>query len=340
MINNYVLFDNDSQIEYSYFIFKIIYKNISQFTVKEALMSNIVLNVDNITKSIRKKEIIKGISLQVNEGEIVGFLGPNGAGKSTTLRMLVGLSKPTSGSISICGHSITKDFVKAMENVGAIIEGPDLYNYMSGYRNLELLGSMSKGVSKEDIDEAIRLVGMEDRIHDKVSIYSMGMKQRIGLAQALIHKPKLLILDEPTNGLDPQGIYEFREIVKHLAKDKGISVLVSSHLISEVQLMCDRVSIINGGVIVKNANVNELLSTGEVTWDVDQVSLAQSILEDNYQLDVTMNNGLLSALVNPLDLSNINQDIIHAGIKLKYVSSKNRTLEDLFLSITDNQKIL
>ena len=198
-------------------------------------------------ESIKKKEIIKGISLQVNEGEIVGFLGPNGAGKSTTLRMLVGLSKPTSGSISICGHSITKDFVEAMENVGAIIEGPDLYNYMSGYRNLELLGSLSQGVSKEDIDEAIRLVGMEDRIHDKVSIYSMGMKQRIGLAQALIHKPKLLILDEPTSSMDTATEKKVLSNLKLWAKDK--TVIMVTHRNSLLEL-ADRVLVVDQGTII------------------------------------------------------------------------------------------
>lgn len=303
-------------------------------------MSDVVLSVNHITKSIKNKRIIKDISFEVKAGEIVGFLGPNGAGKSTTLRMLVGLSKPSSGQIHICGHEVTKDFVAAMENVGCIIEGPDLYDYMSGYKNLELLGSMSKGVTKADIDEAVALVGMEDRIHDKVRIYSMGMKQRVGLAQALLHKPKLLILDEPTNGLDPQGIYEFREIVKNLASELGISVLVSSHLISEVQLMCDKVSIINGGVIIKNANVSDLLSTGEVTWVVDDVSLVKQILEDEFKLKTNVLEQSISSIVNPNDLPKINQRIIDSGGKLQFISNKNRTLEDLFLSITDNHKIL
>lgn len=303
-------------------------------------MDKTVLLVNQVAKKIKNKEIIKGISFQVKEGEIVGFLGPNGAGKSTTLRMIVGLSKPTSGSISICGYSITKEFVKAMNHVGCIIEGPDLYNYMSGYKNLELLGSMSKGVTKADIDEAVRLVGMEDRIHDKVSIYSMGMKQRVGLAQALLHKPKLLILDEPTNGLDPQGIYEFREIVKNLAKEKGISVLISSHLISEVQLMCDRVSIINGGVLVKNALVSDLLATGQVTFDVDDQERTKSILKDIFNVESVINEKGVTGLVDPNQLSEINAKLIQSGIKLKYISRQNKTLEDLFLTMTDNQKIL
>lgn len=303
-------------------------------------MNTTILSVENVSKTIKNKEIIKGISFEINAREILGFLGPNGAGKSTTLRMIVGLSKPSSGNIFIDGHSITSDYVKAMSQVGCIIETPDMYNYMSGYKNLEMLGSMSKDVTKKSIDDAIELVGMEHRIHDKVGIYSMGMKQRLGLAQALMHKPKLLVLDEPTNGLDPQGIYEFREIIKSLVKERGISVLVSSHLISEVQLLCDKVSIINGGKIVKNASIDALLSTGQVSWTVDDVETAQRLLKQDFDIDAIIINGQLSATVNADRLTDINAAMVYSGIKIQYVSTQNRTLEDLFLSFTDHQKIL
>jgi ABC-2 type transport system ATP-binding protein len=306
-------------------------------------MDQTVLKVSNITKWIKKKQIIKDVSLDIKQGEVLGFLGPNGSGKSTTLRMIVGLSKPSSGDIRICGYSIEKDYVKAMSNVGCIIESPDLYDYMSGYRNLEMLGSMSKGVTKKDIDEAVELVGMENRIHDKVDIYSMGMKQRIGLAQALIHKPKLLILDEPTNGLDPQGMHEFREIVKSLAKEKDISVLISSHIISEVQLMCDRVSIINNGTIIRNASIEELLSTDEIVWIVDDPQSAQIILKNKFNqdssLDLEMDFKKLTASVDGEMLSEINKVLVNSGIRIEYVENKKRTLEDLFLTLTENQKI-
>ncbi|NLC66165.1 MAG: ABC transporter ATP-binding protein [Clostridium sp.] len=298
-----------------------------------------VLKVSSITKWIKKKQIIKDISFDIKRGEILGFLGPNGSGKSTTLRMIVGLSKPSSGDIKICGYSIEKEYVKAMSNVGCIIEGPDLYDYMSGYRNLEILGSMSKGVTKKDIDEAVELVGMENRIHDKVEIYSMGMKQRIGLAQALIHKPKLLVLDEPTNGLDPQGIHEFREIVKNLAKEKDISVLISSHLVSEVQLMCDRVSIINNGSVIKNASIDEVLSTGEVVWTLDDPKKAQSVLKNSFNIDSSIDLKDLIALVDVEMLSEINKTLVNSGLEIKYVENRKRTLEDLFLTLTDKHKI-
>ncbi|MCC5894101.1 MAG: ABC transporter ATP-binding protein [Alkalibacterium sp.] len=302
-------------------------------------MDTSVLQVSDLTKQIKHTQIIKGVSFDIKQGEILGFLGPNGSGKTTTLRMIVGLSKPTSGDVTICGYSLKKDFVKAMSNVGCIIEGPDLYDYMSGYKNLEMLGSMSKGVTKEDIDDAVTLVGMENRIHDKVSVYSMGMKQRIGLAQALIHKPKLLILDEPTNGLDPQGIHEFREIVKNLAREKGISVLISSHLISEVQLMCDRVSIINNGTIIRNASINDVLSTGEVIWTLDDPVKAQSILKTRFNIESSIEAHDLKAIVDVEKLSDINKTLVKSGFELTYVENKKQTLEELFLMLTKKHKI-
>ena len=302
-------------------------------------MNTNILTVSNISKTIKNKEIIKGINLELNKGEILGFLGPNGAGKSTTLRMIVGLSRPTSGYISICGYNITNEYVKAMSNVGCIIEEPNLYNYLSGYSNLEMLGSMSQGVTKKDIEEAVELVGMENRINDKVEIYSMGMKQRIGLAQALIHKPKLLVLDEPTNGLDPQGIHDFREIVKKLANDKGISVLISSHLISEVQLMCDKVSIINNGKIIQNGSVDEMISTGEVFWILNDSQKGQEILKRIFNIESVISREQLTAVIDLKELPKINKKLIQSDIDLKYVGTKKKTLEDLFLSLTEKQKI-
>lgn len=302
-------------------------------------MDNHVLNVNNITKKIKKKEIIKGISFQIDEGEILGFLGPNGAGKSTTLRMIVGLLRPTSGSITICGHSIRENYVKAMENVGCIIEEPNLYSYASGMKNLEMLGYMSKNVSRKDIMNAVELVGMEKRIGDRISTYSRGMKQRLGLAQALIHKPNLLVLDEPTNGLDPKGMFEFREMVKRLSSEKSISVLVSSHLISEVQLMCTKVSIINDGYIVKTAEVKDLVFSNAVCWLVDDLERARNFLKERHDIDGKILAKRLYATMNTEDLEDVNASLVQAGFKLKYVSSESKTLEELFLNLTENQKI-
>ena len=214
-----------------------------------------VLEVNDLRKSLGKREIIKGVSFNIKSGEIFGFLGPNGAGKTTTIIMLVGLIKPTSGEIKICGHDLSKDTTNALSEVGAVVENPELYKYLSGRENLMQIARIRK-VSKEDVEETIKLVGLEGRIDDKVRKYSLGMKQRLGLAASLLSKPKLLILDEPTNGLDPSGILDFREVVQKAAKERGMAVFVSSHILSEVQNLCDKVAFINDGVIKAVEEIN------------------------------------------------------------------------------------
>ena len=216
----------------------------------------IVLEIKGVKKKLGKREIIKGIDLSVEEGEIFGFLGPNGAGKTTTIRMLVGLIAPNEGDISICGYNVQKEKEKALKNVGAVVENPELYKYLSGRENLMQIARI-RGVYKEEIQKLIETVGLKDRIDDKVRKYSLGMKQRLGLAAALIGDPKLLILDEPTNGLDPSGIMDFREVVKKAAKERGMSVFISSHILSEIQTLCDRVAFINDGVIKSVENIRE-----------------------------------------------------------------------------------
>ncbi|NRT74104.1 ABC transporter ATP-binding protein [Clostridium beijerinckii] len=303
-------------------------------------MAKQILLLDNVHKSIKNKEIVKGITFSINEGEVLGFLGPNGAGKSTTLRMIVGLSSPTSGKILIDGYSITKDYVKAMSKVGCIIEGPDMYNYLSGLENLKMLASMNKNVTNEDITRVIELVGMQNRINEKVSTYSLGMKQRLGLAQALIHKPKLLILDEPTNGLDPSGINEFRHIIKDLAKKENIAVLVSSHLISEVELMCDTVAIIKSGTLLKYASVSELISDKEVSFVLSDNSKGIKILKDKWNINSSLIDNKIIAKVDVSKIEKINSSFIEEGIAIKFVSINQKTLEDLFLSLTESNSIV
>ena len=303
-------------------------------------MAKQILLLDNVHKSIKNKESVKGITFSINEGEVLGFLGPNGAGKSTTLRMIVGLSSPTSGKILIDGYSITKDYVKAMSKVGCIIEGPDMYNYLSGLENLKMLASMNKNITNKDITRVIELVGMQNRINEKVSTYSLGMKQRLGLAQALIHKPKLLILDEPTNGLDPSGINEFRHIIKDLAKKENIAVLVSSHLISEVELMCDTVAIIKSGTLLKYASVSELISDKEVSFVLSDNSKGIKILKDKWNIDSSLINNTIIAKVDVSKIEKINSSFIEEGIAIKFVSVNQKTLEDLFLSLTESNSIV
>jgi len=185
-------------------------------------LSNIVLKVSNLTKKFGNRTAVDNISFDVYEGEIFGFLGPNGAGKTTAIRMITGLAKPTSGDVFVCGNSITKHFEKAIVNIGGIIENPEMYKNLTGMENLKYYASLYPKIKKDRIDEVVHLVGMENRINDKVKTYSLGMRQRIGIAQALLHNPKLLILDEPTNGLDPNGVLEMRNFLKTIAFEKNL----------------------------------------------------------------------------------------------------------------------
>ena len=230
-----------------------------------------VLEVKGVKKKLGKREIIKGLDLSVNEGEIFGFLGPNGAGKTTTIRMLVGLISPNEGEIVVCGKSVLSEKEQALKNVGAVVENPELYKYLSGRENLMQIARIRK-VSKEEVEELIDLVGLKDRLDDKVRKYSVGMKQRLGLATALIGNPKLLILDEPTNGLDPSGIIDFRDVVKKAARERGMAVFISSHILSEVQNLCDRVAFINNGVIKSVEDIHD----NSMETELDSLTLVVS----------------------------------------------------------------
>ena len=210
-------------------------------------MSKVILDVNNLSKKFKNFTAVDNISFQLHSGEILGFLGPNGAGKTTTIKMITGLVKSNSGSITINGYDINKDFEDAMSNVGAIVETPHLYENMTGYENIKFFSNLCKNATKEHIEECIKLSGLKNRLNDKVKNYSLGMKQRLGLTIALLNNPKMLILDEPTNGLDPIGIKVLREFLKDLAHNKNLSILVSSHILTEMELLCDKVLIITNG---------------------------------------------------------------------------------------------
>ena len=220
-------------------------------------MNKTILKVEEISKSFKKRKVVDNVSFESKEGEILGFLGANGAGKTTTIRMITGLISCDNGNVIIDGYNIKNDFEKAMDNVGAIVEIPFLYEYMTGIENIKLFAKLYKA-SEEGVQEAIRVSGLKDRLNDKVKEYSLGMKQRIGLAVALMKQPKLLILDEPTNGLDPMGIKDLREFLKDLAHNKNISVVVSSHILMEMEQLCDRVVIISDGKIICTKTMDEI----------------------------------------------------------------------------------
>ena len=301
-----------------------------------------LLKIEGLTKVIKKKKILDDISLTVNSGEIVGFLGPNGAGKTTTIKMIMGLFSITSGQISVLGHDVVSDFENAMKNIGGIVENPDLYKRLTGRQNLEYFASMYEGDQKKQIDEVVELVKMKDRIGDKVKTYSLGMRQRVGIAQALLHRPSLLVLDEPTNGLDPIGIKELRDLLKYLSKNADVGVFISSHLLSEMELMCDRIYIIDNGVIigektieqVKESDDEEIYSYSFVTNDKDKTLTYFKSLDANCE----QTNGGVTIVMKRDQIPELVRTLVNMGINIYAVNQSQRTLEQDFISMTTGTK--
>lgn len=300
-----------------------------------------ILSVRDVKKVIGKKTIVENISFDVKQGEVFGFLGPNGAGKTTTIRMLVGLIKETEGTISIGGYSIKDNFREAMRQIGSIVENPELYTYLTGWENLKQFARMLGDISDERIIEIVQMVHLDERIHDKVKTYSLGMKQRLGIAQALLGNPKLLILDEPTNGLDPAGIRELREFIHKLVKEENMSVFISSHLLSEVQMICDRVAIIHKGKMITVAKVEELIKTASdrVEWIVTPISKAKDMLEDAEEVrEVSIEGNRLLCRMDIKSISNWNKHFVENGVDVHSVKELVFTLEDLFIELTRGEQ--
>lgn len=302
------------------------------------------VRLENVTKIIGKKTIIDQISFEIYPGEVFGFLGPNGAGKTTTIRMLVGLIKPTSGKVEICGFDAGKQFVKAMQRLGSIVENPELYKYLSGRENLQIFARMLPGVDEERIQEVIDLVDLTARVDDQVRTYSLGMRQRLGIAQALLGRPDVLILDEPTNGLDPMGIKDLRTFIRKLVDETGLSVLVSSHILSEIELLADRVAIMSHGKIVKTGSVSDLvnsLSSG-VDWRVSDSFRALAILNESPHVQAAelYDDHTIHTLMDESKTFILNEALLKAGIEVWTIERKVQTLEDLFISLTGGDHIV
>lgn len=302
------------------------------------------LKIDQLTKVINKKTIIDNISFDVFPGEVFGFLGPNGAGKTTTIRMIVGLIKPTHGTVSICGFSVERQFVQAMNQIGAIVENPELYKFLSGRENLEVFARMLPDVTPARIQEVIDLVDLTARIDDKVKTYSLGMRQRLGIAQALLNNPRVLILDEPTNGLDPMGIRDLRIFIRRLVGETGLSVLVSSHILAEIELLADRVAIMSRGKIVKVGTVQTLINELASTVDVHVLdsfaalpivqgfaAVEQAEIIDERTIRVSMN----------LDqTAHLNRYLLDKNVEVSGLERRVQTLEELFISLTGGDHIV
>jgi ABC-2 type transport system ATP-binding protein len=296
-----------------------------------------VVELKNLSKTIRNKKIIDNLNLSLYPGQITGFLGPNGAGKTTTIRMMVGLMKQTGGDIVIDGVSLRENFEEGLSKVGVIVENPEMYKFMSGYKNLLHFARMHKGVTKERIDEVVSQVGMQNRIHEKVGTYSLGMRQRLGLAQALLHRPKFLILDEPTNGLDPAGIREFRQYLRKIAETEGVSVFVSSHMLSEIEQMCDRIAVIQNGKLI---DIREMSETSESFYylEATPAEKAKQMLLDGGLTVEEFKNGLL-VNAEQHHIPGLVESFIAEGLQVYAVQPHRKTLEDEFLEMTGGGQI-
>lgn len=308
---------------------------------KEDSMSEAAVEIRDLTKVIGDKTIVDSLTFDIPKGEVFGLLGPNGAGKTTTIRMMVGLISATRGSVRIDGIDVTKDFKGAMEHIGVIVENPEFYNFLTGYQNLWHFARMSKGIPHARIETVLRQMGLAERLHDKVKTYSLGMRQRLGLAQALLRNPDVVILDEPTNGLDPAGIRELRDYLRALAAKDDVAVIVSSHLLSEMELMCDRVGIIQSGRLVDVRPIRVSFEDSEaqpVSIEVGEEDRAVEIVGYAYpDLTVKQAGGRIELQLKREEIP----DLIHVldthGIRIYGVRAVNKTLEETFLEITGDR---
>jgi len=295
------------------------------------MKNDIVLETTKINKIIKKHPIIKDVSLKLKKGDITGFIGPNGAGKTTMIKLMLGLQNYNSGTIKINDFDLKKEFTKAISNIGAIIETPDFYMYMSGYDNLKLTATLYN-IDKKRIIEVTKIVGLEQKIHDKVKTYSLGMRQRLGIAQAIIHRPKILILDEPMNGLDPEGIKELKILLKKLATEEEISILISSHLLSELENICNHICILYKGKIIKDSTIEEITKITEKSTyilEIDNTDLNEILY--NYK---KIDNNHIKINTTKENLFNILKILIKNNINIYELKKKTATLEEIFIEAT------
>jgi ABC-type multidrug transport system ATPase subunit len=305
--------------------------------MEDSLQKEVVLRTNGLSKKFGKRWAAKDLNLEVQRGDVFCFLGPNGAGKSTTIRMILTLLIPTAGSIEMFGMDLHKNRSAVFSRVCGIVEKPDFYLYLSAYKNLEILGSMTRRIEKGEITEALEVVGLKARAFEKVKTYSHGMKQRLGIAQALLTKPELIILDEPTAGLDPQGTKEVRELIRRLSRDREMTIFLSSHLLSEVELVATRMAVINRGELIAQGSVSELLGKEATEYSIEVFPL-ESAVELIGKLPwvevLSAQNGKMEVHVEPGHSSELNRFLITQHIEVSSLSP-HRTLEDFFLKITE-----
>ena len=301
-------------------------------------MKEPILKCENLNKDFGKKQILKNVSLEVYEGDILGFIGPNGAGKTTTIKLILGLQNITRGKVLINGYDIEKQFSKAIENVGAIVENPDLYMYLSGYENLKLAANLYKEIDKKRINEVLKLVGLEKRANEKVSKYSLGMRQRLGIAQAILHKPSLLILDEPTNGLDPEGIKEMRELLLNLAKNEKMAILISSHNLAELDTLCNKVSIIKNGKVIETSDISIIKKETDMEYKIFEVNDTKKIKDLISSVEI-INETKFKLNVKKQDIPYIVNKLVENKVLIYGIMEEEKSLEDAFFEKTGGNEI-
>lgn len=297
-----------------------------------------ILNCANLKKQIKSKILVENISFSVNKGDIVGLIGPNGAGKTTVMKLILGLMKLSAGHVKINGYDIEKNFVKAIEKVGAIVENPDLYMYLSGYDNLKITANYYKNITKSRINEVIKIIGLEKQIKDKVSTYSLGMKQRLAIGEAIINQPELLILDEPTNGLDVEGIIEMRNLIKILSQ-QGIAILISSHNLTEIDNLCNRIIAIKNGKIIANDTIEHFKNdSNEMSYEL-KLNCLDNIekIISNYKFEIEKNN-IIKVYISKEDISKLMQILIANNYKIYSVQETKLTSEEAFLKKVGDRK--
>lgn len=298
-----------------------------------------ILKCSNLKKQIKNKIIVENISFSINKGDIVGFIGPNGAGKTTIIKLILGLMKLSEGKVFINGFDIEKDFIKAIEKVGSIVENPDLYMYLSGYDNLKIIANNYKNISKDRIQEVIKIVGLENRIKDKVSTYSLGMRQRLGIAEAILNQPDLLILDEPTNGLDVEGIIEIRNLIKQLSQ-QGMAIFISSHNLTEIDNLCNRIIAIKNGKIIADDTIENFTTISNISsyiLELNSIGNLAKIMSD-YKFEIIKDNKIRVYILKD-KITELMQKLIENKYQIYSLQEEKLTSEEAFIKKVGENKI-
>jgi ABC-2 type transport system ATP-binding protein len=305
-------------------------------------MHDKVLEIRGLCKKFGDVQAVKDLNLTIYRGDVFGFIGPNGAGKTTTIRMVMSLIHSDAGTVRVFGHDLHRDFRRTIAQVGALVESPAFYPYLTGYRNMSLFGDLNGGVDEARIKEVLDMVGLARRGKHRVKGYSHGMKQRLGIGLAMLHRPKLLILDEPTNGLDPQGIREVRNLIRRISKEEEITIFLSSHLLSEMEMVTNRIGIMYRGTLIAEGDMEQLLggSADRIEIKTDKENEAKKFLETKFPgiKPTIIKSGWLGFKKEKWDTAQLNRELVTAGFSVESISARGRNLEDLFVELTGESK--